>query len=317
MLNYYLLFLSKNLHNLVHEVVPSFYSEELFEIFLKEYINIRFYNYYDDELSMEEKIEKYLNRIFLKLIKDYPSEEEKLTNMYMSFSYLMLIDNQSSLSDDTVIGLITDYRKDIGLEDNKIFPRSIKKQIESFKNKKKELLDYFLTDKFSVVENNTSNNSIIDIKMNYNIEFPEIYSKSAIDEIYNSTPVSEERMLVIYSLVIPKIIMDLDNYIYDRYYLVDFSCEIFNNNELLEKVKKFTVNDIFKFRVVFKIEYDDYSKHSASIKEMIKDGYMFAIKIDDEVELINNMLLNLFKYILIDSNSIHKDVKNDKIVIVG
>lgn len=317
MLNYYLLFLSKNLHNLVHEVVPSFYSEELFEIFLKEYINIRFYNYYDDELSMEEKIEKYLNRIFLKLIKDYPSEEEKLTNMYMSFSYLMLIDNQSSLSDDTVIGLITDYRKDIGLEDNKIFPRSIKKQIESFKNKKKELLDYFLTDKFSVVENNTSNNSIIDIKMNYNIEFPEIYSKSAIDEIYNSTPVSEERMLVIYSLVIPKIIMDLDNYIYDRYYLVDFSCEIFNNNELLEKVKKFTVNDIFKFRVVFKIEYDDYSKHSASIKEMIKDGYMFAIKIDDEVELTNNMLLNLFKYILIDSNSIHKDVKNDKIVIVG
>lgn len=317
MLNYYLLFLSKNLHNLVHEVVPSFYSEELFEIFLKEYINIRFYNYYDDELTMEEKIEKYLNRIFLKLIKDYPSEEEKLTNMYMAFSYLMLIDNQSSLSDDTVIGLITDYRKDIGLEDNKIFPRSIKKQIESFKNKKKELLDYFLTDKFSLVENNTSNNSIIDIKMNYNIEFPEIYSKSAIDEIYNSTPVSEERMLVIYSLVIPKIIMDLDNYIYDRYYLVDFSCEIFNNNELLEKVKKFTVNDIFKFRVVFKIEYDDYSKHSASIKEMIKDGYMFAIKIDDEVELTNNMLLNLFKYILIDSNSIHKDVKNDKIVIVG
>lgn len=316
MFEYYLTFISKNIHNLAKEILLNFYDEEVFKKLVNEFINIRYYYYYDEELEMEEKIEKHMNKTFLRLLSDY-DDKDKLTNMYMTLNYLLLLDNNDVISDETVIKIIADYRREIGLGEDKVFPKSLKKLITTFKEKRKEIFKYFDTNKFFLEETSTSNINVINIKMNYDIEFPDIYSRDAIEEIYNKSPVKEERLLVEYSLIVPKILEDIHSYKYNTRYLIDFSCDILQNNEQLEKIKKFTSSDMFKFKAVFKINYDDYSKHESSIKEMIKEGYLFALEIDDEVELSNNLLFSLFKYIIIEKESRYKDMNNDKIIIMG
>lgn len=136
MFEYYLTFISKNIHNLAKEILLNFYDEEVFKKLVNEFINIRYYYYYDEELEMEEKIEKYMNKTFLRLLSDY-DDKDKLTNMYMTLNYLLLLDNNDVISDETVIKIIADYRREIGLGEDKVFPKSLKKVNYNIQRKKK------------------------------------------------------------------------------------------------------------------------------------------------------------------------------------
>lgn len=300
----YLTFISKNYHKMAKEVLLSYYDEEIFNKMIKEYINIRYYNYYDEDFDVS------MNKSFLDILSYHEEEEEKVTNMFVTLNYLLLFND---ISIDSAIKILTDYRKEIDIDDNKIFPNNMKRIYTSFLEKEEEFFQYFDSDTFLIEDKKTSKENVVDVLMYYDIEFPEIYNKAVIDEIYNSDPISSEKLLVEYSLVIPRILKDIKNYDYKKNYLVDFSCNIFSEGELLEKIKKFTSNDLFKFKVIFKIDYDCFIKYDSSIKDLIREGYLFAIKIDDEVEIENNFLLNLFKYIIVNQNN---DIDNDKIIVL-
>lgn len=317
MLLYYLKFISKSYHKMAKEILMNYYDEKILDTFINEYFNIRYYNYYDGLLSIEEKIDKYLNKCYLSLVNDNRDNEEMIINIYMAFNYLLLLDNKSYISNDVIVRIITDYRREIALLEDKIFPKRLEKLIESFKTNHRSILEYFLSDKFKVELTNTSKDFVRNVKLTQKIAFPKIYNKSVIEDTYNISPIREDKLLVEYFLVMPLILKDLNDFIFDKYYLVDFSVDLFENKEYFEKIKENINNDIFKFKAVFKVTFDDYSKYCNEIKEMIKEGYLFAILVSSSVDISNNILFNIFKYIIVDNKSIHKGLKDDKIVMIG
>ena len=81
-----------------------------------------------------------------------------------------------------------------------------------------------------------------------------------------------------------------------------------------------TLDDCFKNQTVMKIDYEDYVKYNNNIKDMIRDGYKFAIFVDDnDVKEEDFILFEIFDYIVVDSKSKYCKYMdtNDKILVIN
>ena len=142
----------------------------------------------------------------------------------------------------------------------------------------------------------------VDIELTYNIKFPKLYSEYAIDRVFTSGTIAEDRLLVEYYLMTNIIINDMRACIFDRFYLVDFEPTIFDDKQRLEKLLGVANNDCFKNQVILKVKYDEFAKYGNNIKDMIKDGYSFAIKVDKEIDKSEYILFDIFKYIIVEKD---------------
>ena len=101
-------------------------------------------------------------------------------------------------------------------------------------------------------------------------------------------------------------------------YLIEFPVSLFENKEGLNTLLSDFNDDCFKSQSVFKIKYEDYCKYGNDVKSMIKDGYLLAIELDDEEEIDDLIIFELFSYIIVDKDSKYCTNKaiNDKLIIV-
>jgi len=318
-LSEYINFERNNINNFAKETLSEYYDEELFNKLLNIYVNARYYNYENyPGNGLSDAILKDLKGELSKLIIGVEKEtKKKLKEMYMIFYYVMMYDDVISITDKKLVNVLSTYRNELFGENDILFKGEIAKFIEGSNNKRKQFVNFFRSEDFSIKRRGTSNEHVFDITLKHKIDFPKIYSEYAVDRVFNTGNINEDKLEVLYYMISGIIIKDIKKCIFNNYYLIEFAPSLLNNKEKFSKIMEVIDNDLFRSQTYFKISFDDYSNFAGSIKDLIKAGYKFVIECEDEdLEEDNFVLSSIFDYIVVNKNSKYLSEGNKNIIFI-
>ena len=318
-LNEYINFERNNIINFSKEILSTYYDEELFSKLLDVYIKIRYYNYDNNNSDTIDKVilEALTGELKKLIVKDDKETNKKLKEMYLVFYYVLMFDGVIRTTDKKLVSSINKFRKELFDENDMLFKEKIENMIASVKSKRKQYMNLFKSNDFEVKGKSTSVSNVFDLKLKHKIDFPKIYSEYAIERVYNTGNISEDKLKVLYYLTCSIIIKNVNRCIYDNYYLVEFAPSLFDNKDKLASTLDIVDNDIFKDKVYFKIDYKDYGKYTSNVKDMIKLGYKFILKCEDEDLKDDSFIISsMFDYILVNKDSTYLSDGNKNIICI-
>ena len=165
-------------------------------------------------------------------------------------------------------------------------------------------LDNFETDTFILdFEKTKEDESIYYTKLDYNIRLPMQYSFEAIEKVYTTGTVAENKLVIEYVLLSVVVIRDIVNGNFKDKYIAEFSNSLFKKPQKLEGVLATIANQALQDKIIITISYRDFEKNRDIVLKYINNGYNFAIELDDyieDVEVIKK--LKMFKFILLPKN---------------
>ena len=318
-LNQYIDFEKNNICNFAKEILSNYYDEELFGKILNVYVNCRYYNYdnYSPDTISDDILKKLKGELEKLIVGVEKDTKKQLKEMYLVFYYVMMFDGTITVNPNKLVSSLVKFRKELFNESDMIFKENIEKMISSTKNKRKQFINLFRSEDFDIKRKSTSNPNVFDITLKHKIEFPKIYSEFAIDRVYNTGTVMEDKLMVLYYIVCSIIIKDIGKCIYDNYYLLEFAPSLFENKEKLTNTLDIIDNDIFRDKVYFKMTYEDYGKYVNNVKDMIKIGYKFVLECNDEDLKDDSFVLSsMFDYLIVNKNSDYISDKNKNIIFI-
>lgn len=275
------------------KIMEKYYISSIFNSFTKEYILIRYYNIYSNKKNINNTINKYLNEKIKELEIENPNKIKNIHFMANIFRYLIVLDDDIEAP---MVNKIEDeldkIRKEYELEESLEFS----KEYREFRKRKKEYIKNFETEDFIVDYTKTRTKNLFDTKLNHNIKISELYSKKAINDVYNTGITSEDKLFVHYNLVTIKVLNEIINYDYDTSYLVEFNLELFNKKDKLNRLLKIINNDITKEKIILKISYTKFIENKDNVFNLINEGYNIALIKDGNYK--EDSYIKLFKYVL-------------------
>src|SRR5574344_174230 len=297
-INYYINFVKKNILTFYHILLNNKYETNLINPLVDKYIDIRYFN---NTLSKEKDtiklIDDELKPIVKNAIINNPKKEELIKNIYVIFSYVLYFDDVAIYDNLTVLvnALLADDLISLTYNDD------VKEQLTNFiidvENKKEEFNRLFNTSLFTLNESRLRKN-LYEVSIDNHSKIPKIYSDYAINKAFNSGTVNEDKYYVLYSMLaynILKSAIDLD---FINNYIVELPITLYNKNKKIERILNIINNDLTKNRIYFKITFNNYINNKDLVNGFIKEGYKFALELDDN---FNNDLdsLVLFSYVLV------------------
>lgn len=345
----------KDLYSSYTKLLKKDYEEEYLKAFLEEYIYLR-YEYKNSlikkNFSLENKLDKSLKEKKEKILLDlgFSIEVLKDKNVLENLEYIkvdeayVLIDELIKI-DEYVNKIVLNVLKEIK-EEKSLSKTDIKNKIE--KNIKQEKLDIdekFLKDEDLISKIKEQINEDINIlssvynidsfilenkilkekeeskieilNLKHNIDFPYVYSDEAIKKVQSEGIVYENMNILLYYMASHLVILDVLNFKLNNEYIVRFPEDILDKKQKRKSLINILSKDIVKERVIMYINYSAYVKYEKYVLELIKEGFLIEIRMDEYTELSYKMVkkLELFRGIIInikDKNLI-KYIKENKL----
>ncbi len=307
-------------------ILKSKYDRVIAEELIQRYIDARYYNF-----EVDESIKVFYRRIFdsikkrsLELIKEEPSKKEIIdytTDLFQYFFYFDFVRN--NMEADLVINKIADMRAtrlNIKSAETADFIQGFAKLIEEDTLEVQENIDKYYSDDFEldIKKVSSSNKEFYRVKLVYNFEFPKIFSQEAIDEVYNTDIIGEDRLFVEYPMVVNTTLIDILNGVFDKYYIVDFSVDLLKKKQKLEQILQVLDNQAAQDKIIFEITFDDFKDNKSEVFKLIKRGFGFALKTSFDTPkftLDELKILDIFDCIIVDPEDVNKGKYKKKKVI--
>ena len=308
----YVDFTKKNLRIYTKKIMGKYYDDEIFNKYLTEYINVRYYN-------QEQWIRKDLsNHLTHYLTNIYEKEENKtskfILELFKKYYYIDdVLDFNYEKNLDDYVEMINKIRiEKVGIDDSS-FSKEFKDLLYNNEKKRIEFLSNFDSNDFCLDIKETSMKNTFNTEINQRVKVPKIFSDYAINKVWNDTLVSENKLQVEYSLLNQLILKNIISGDFSSNYLVETTMSLFKKEEKLKRTLKIFDNDIGKELITIKISYDDYLCNKELILDYIKEGYQFAIILNDKYfkDNSNNTILDIFKYVIVNNNNEFKDKTKD------
>lgn len=276
------------------KVMEKYYISSIFNSFVKEYISIRYYNIYPKKQSINSTVNYYLNEKIKELEESNPDKVKSIYFMADIFRYLIALDGDLEAAAVNKIEIeLSDLReKKYGL----VGKLEFSKEYREFRRRKKDFIKEYETSDFYLELSKTKFKNVLDASLKHSVKMPELYSDKAIEDVYNSGIVSEDKLFVEYNLLAIKILEEIIDYNYDTSYLVEFNTELFNKKEKLNRLLKIIDNDITREKLVLKVSYTSFMDRREEVFGLINDGYSFALLKDENYK--EDSYINLFKYVI-------------------
>lgn len=310
----YIDFTSKKIKKYVRMILRSKYDEKIVQEFLRTYINSRYYNINEessrpfylkitDELNKKQKI---LNE------KDEEGKELIIEVTKQIFVYMLFFDNVRKVENfkniksiKEVINQLIDYcQKTLGIKMQDDIHEALYNEITTDMLDKDIYLDKFETDNFILdFEKTKELDNVYYTRLDYNMRLPMQYSYEAVEKVYNTGTVAENKLAVEYVLLSVVAIRDVLNGNFKDKYIVEFSNSLIKKEQKLDGLLAILTNQALQDKINITISYRDFQKNRDMILEFIGKGYNFAIELDDyleDVEIIKK--LKMFKFIIVPSN---------------
>lgn len=315
----YIDFSKKNIQAYTQKIMDKYFDEEVFKELLELFIALRYYGYSQDypDKGFQDLDECLKNKAF-HIFDITLLTKEEVDNSYNAFKYAVYLDSLSQQEIQTYEYVDSFRQTRFGLVDEK-FVDELTKLIDDKIKAKEKFIQSFATNEFELLYRDTKIPKLYDVTLTYHIDFPEIYSELAIRKAFDKDLIKEQRLFVNYTLLSIHILENLLNSKYEANYLVDFDASVVEKKNKIKRLLNIINNDIMKDKVSLKITYEDYTKYKEQILSLIKDGYNFAIIIDDSYENIeeNEIKMNLFKQIIIyDEKYLYPELKDKENIII-
>ena len=286
------------------------YNEEISNEYIDTYIESRIYNFGEGkDKFFYIRINSNLSIKKNELQMRFPKIEEKvLDDNLRIYQFVFYIDGVRPIADlPQFCKLVCDKRNTqfelksvINLEERllKLIKR-VNEEKESFF--KKYETEYFSLniEKYKLIDNTYK------VDLNYEFKIPYIYSEKVIEEVYNEGVINEDKLMIEYTLLTLLCIKDINKGNFDTKYIVNFASSLYKKKQKLKQTLKILDNAVAQDKVFLKLNYHDFEENKELIYELMKDGFRFAIIIDDTFSpsIMELKKLSIFKYLLIAEQS--------------
>ena len=276
---------------------------------LNDYLEVRYYNYSDEVGNLKSIINKYLKESSIKL-NDYNENINLINNYLYVFNELYLID--SSLDENIIktrINELDNYRKKKMNISDTGFKNELFKIMKADLNKNLKFVNAFETPDFEISFDKQKNINVYNVNLNYNIIFNNLYSNYAITNAFNTGLVNEKKEEVLYYLYSATALRNIIKGEFNKNYLLEFDASLFNKRKKLNMILNIINSDPVKEFTILKISFSDYNNFKDDIYELKRNGFNFAVIIDNSYEEneVNYTKLRLFKYVIIDNEEYKYD----------
>lgn len=291
------------------------YNEKISDEFISTYIDSRIYSYGETEQRF------FYRRIYASLVKrkkelekEFSKLDEKIfeDNLRL-YQFIFYIDGVRPITDlDEFVRIICASRKiKFDVKDAiKNFQGRVLKAIKDYEQEKENFFKPFETTDFELdIEKYTLIDNTYKVDIKYNFKIPYIYSNKVINEVFNEGIIKEDKLIIEYTLLTMICIKDINKGNFATKYLVEFANTLLKKRSKLKQTLKVIDNSAIQDKVFLKITYQDFEENKELVYDLIKDGYRFAIIIDDTFNptLINLRKLSIFKYMLVPETCKHFD----------
>lgn len=291
------------------------YDKEIEKKYIETYIDARIYNF------GEEKQRFFYRRIYASLIntkkeikKQKPRINEKiLENMLKIYQFIFYLDGVRQIQD------LKEFCKIICDKRTKKFeyPKTVRLN-ERFYKLSKEYFDWkerflksFETDDFELdIQKYVLIDNTYKVDLKYNFKIPYIYSDKAIDEVLNEGTINEDKLTIIYTLLTMVCIEDINKGNFQKKYIVNFAKTLYEKEKKIKQVLRVIDDQAIQDKIFLKIFYLDFLNNKELIYKLMKDGFRFAIYMDDEniSDITELRKLDMFKYLLIPKQNKNYDI---------
>lgn len=307
-------------------ILKSKYDRVIAEELIQRYIDARYYNF-----EVDESIKVFYRRIFdaikrraAELIKEEPSKKEVIdytTDLFQYFFYFDFVRN--NMEADLVINKIADMRAtrlNIKSAETADFIQGFAKLVEEDTLEVQENIDKYNSEDFDleIKKISSTNKEFYRVKLIYNFEFPKIFSQEAIDEVYNTDIIGEDRLFVEYPMIVNTTLIDILNGVFNKYYIVDFSVDLLKKTKKLEQMLQILENQAAQDKIIFEIGFEDFKDNKTDVFKLIKRGFGFALKTNSDMPVFTLdelKILDIFDCIIVDPEDVNKGKYKKKKVI--
>lgn len=303
-INKYIELNKKELNSYMRLIFKDNYKYDFIESFTNEYVKIRYYNFKDDmDLTFRQRLIPQLKELKENLMKENVEDQELIERIYVMYIYILRFDT------------IT-YNKDIRItisKFEKICRKTLKKEFQNFQeefyniytkyeNEKNEIINSLDSKEFILKISNYSIKNVYRVNIEYNIRFPEIYSKIAIQRAFDTGITNEDKLMVEYYLICQNIIKDIQKGNFDKHYILELAPSIIPKKKKLNSLLSIIDNQLTQEKISLKIKYSEFQIYKEDVYELMRDGFKIAIILDDKfIPNYDNLeKLSVFSYIILN-----------------
>lgn len=305
-------------------ILKSKYDREVADELIQAYIDSRYYNY-----KVNNTIRIFHRRIY-EAIKvkaetlraELPDKIDIIDYTQELFQYFFYFDYvRKNVEISKVIKLISEKREkkyNLRNPDTKNFIKEFSNLVESDLNKINHLLKLYDSTKDFEITLKKLDDTMYRVKLLYNFDFPEIFSKEIIEETFETDVIGEDRLFVEYPMIANEVLKEILNGNFSRIYVVDFAESLLKKKKKLEQLLEILENQAAQDKIYFEIKFEDFVKNKKEAFEIIKRGFKFALVTNSEMPKFTKdelQITEVFGCILADTNDVNKKrYKNDKIL---
>ncbi len=297
------------------------------ELFTERYINIRYYNYYENEVieTMRRKILNHLKQVGEDIIINNINDRELIENMRIFFYYVLYFDDVVYYKDlKNKIQQISKIRERIYGYSSEQFTDELYEKMQEYMKQKKEIMNRFLSDNFFIkLTNYPDKTKIFRVNLKYkNIKFPLEYSEFAINKAFQVGLMAEDKLVVEYYLAVIQILKDILKLNFKRKYILEFADTLLKKPKKIKSILNIISSSAVQDKVSLKIRYEYFVQNKETVYELMRNGYKITIILDNsfDVTFKNIETLQMFEFVIIsrelkEYSEIKQNIKELKNII--
>lgn len=297
------------------------FKQSYCELFTERYINIRYFNYYENEFyeSTRRKILEHLKMVGEEIIINNIVDREIIEIMRVFFYYVLYFDNVVYCKDlRKKISQIAKVKKRIfDTEELNDFEENLYQTLEKYNKKKEELLQRFNSEKFYIkLTNYPDRLKVYRVNLKYrDIKFPLEYSEFAINKAFQMGLVGEDKLVVEYYLIVLQVLKDILKLNFKKKYIVEFAGSLLKKPRKIKSILNSINNSAIQDKISLKIKYEEFLKNKEVVYELMREGFKITVILDNsfEVNFKNIESLKMFEFVIINRNlKQYEEIINNK-----
>ncbi len=307
----------KRLKKYMSLILKSKYDKTITEELIQSYIDARYYNY-----GVDNSIRIFYRRIYdavkkksEKLMKKTPRNTDLILDHLSLFQYYFYFDNvRYNMDLEDVVNTIAEKRLkkfNIKSTENDNFKDEFLNLVISDLEQIDDYLDKYASEDFDleIKKINSKNPNYYRVKLKYYFEFPEIYSKEIIEDVFNTDITSEDKLFVEYPMAAIVALKDVIVGNFNKMYVCDFAPELLNKKKKLDQLLDILENQAAQDKILFEIEYNDFIRNKEKLFEIIRKGFRFCVKTNDDMPKLSKeeiKMLEIFDRIIVSTKDVNK-----------
>ena len=303
-MNEYIEITKKQISEYMKLVFENQFNSKYCDIFMERYINIRYFNYYDNEIeTTRRKILDHLKQVGEEIIINNINDRENIELMRIFFYYVLYLDNVTYYSDlrkkINQIGNIKRKRMGQDLKEEELYSKMM-----YYIKEKEDLINAFSSEEFFIKISKYPNKSnVFRVNLKYhNIKFPMEYSEFAINRAYQTGIINEDKLVVEYYLTVVQILKDIIKQNFKRKYIVEFAPTLFKKTKKIKSILNIIKNEIVQEKISLKIKYENFLENKQELYDLMREGYRITVILDNS--FVPNFKdiesLQMFEFVIIN-----------------